>query len=675
MNQQKKRICAGCLGGLFVLMMTVYFVRLVQLQILKGSDYLAQVESTYSSVTKLNAARGEITDRYGRVLAGNRTANNVVLEKAYIGPGDLNRTVADLCRLLADCGVRWIDNLPLEMDEKGTVRFPENRKPSIDAMKKFLRLQSYATAENCFDALTARFELAGGKETYTRAQQREIVGVRYEMEQTGFSMNNNYTFAENVDNDALIRIKESSYRLPGVNVEQVPIRTYFSGPLIPHVIGTIGPIYAEEAKDLLAQGYALNEKVGKSGIEAYAESYLRGKSGLREIVRNKNGDIIADNVKREPVAGAAVSLTIDAGLDAFVQSALRRNVEYIKKTYPFAKDTEGAAIVVIDCNTFEVLASATYPSYDINDYMEHYDDLVKEKYNPLYNRVTQASYRPGSIFKPIVGSIAIDDGLIDANSTVNCTHIYNYYPDSPMKCLGHHGPTNVVRALKFSCNIFFYDVGRRLGIEKLSDGCEKYFGIGQKTGIQIGETAGVMSSPETKKQIQGVQWYPGDTLQAAIGQMDTLVTPLQMAAYTATIANGGTRKQVSIIHEILPADYAGDPLWTNPETVLSEFPNRHNALAAVHDGMIQAAPTYGGFRGLGFPVAAKTGSPQITNDLSFGTFITFAPADKPEIAIAAVGEKMTHGYVLSGLCNESYHYYFNDRRAAEPVAGDNVLLP
>ncbi|MBQ4101982.1 MAG: hypothetical protein IJC85_03750 [Oscillospiraceae bacterium] len=674
MDRKNKRARLVLLASLFLAMMLVYVVRLVQLQLIHGQDYLDQVESTYASRIKIGAARGEITDRYGRVLAGNETENNVILEKAYIADKNLNQTVLDLAMLLQDCDTEWIDNLPLLLEKDGSLSFKENSERATETLKSFLDLQSYATAQNCMDALIRRFSLDDEEKGWTLEEMRLIAGVRYEMERKGFSVSNNYTFAEDIDYKTMIRVKEASYRIDGLNVEQVPDRVYYSGTLVPHIIGTIGPIYAEEAKELLAQGYALNEKVGKSGIESWAEKYLRGKSGVREVVRNKNGDVISDNVIREAEAGAAVSLTIDSAFQAYVQSALERHVANIREKYDFAADAEGAAVVVLDVNSFEVLASATYPNYDINDYLTNYASLLEVEYNPLYNRVTQAAYRPGSVFKSVVAAIALDEGTISANSTVYCNHIYNFYPDLAMQCLGWHDDTNAAKALRYSCNIFFYDVGRRLGIEKLSTAATEYFGIGVKTGIQAPESAGVMSSPAVKEAQQGISWYPGDTLQASIGQMDTLVTPLQMAVYTATIANGGTRKEVSVVHEIMPADYEGAPLWSNPQRILSTFENKNKALDTVHTGMISAARAYGNFRSLGFEVAAKTGSPQITNTTSFGTFISFAPADNPQIAIAVVGEKMTHGYVLGDLCNDIYQYYFHERGGIDPAPNDNVLL-
>ncbi len=675
MSNKSKLIRLAVAGSLFVAIMLVYVVRLAQLQLVQGEAFRNQVDSTYTSKTTLTAARGEITDRYGRSLATNKTVNNIIFQKAYLPADETNQMIRRLCDLMEEWKEEWIDNLPLTAASKAApLTFTKDSDSRIKILKNFLGLATYATAQNCLDALRERFDIP---EDWTDEEARRVVGVRYEMERTGFSHNLNYTFAQDITNETLIQVKEMNYELKGVNVEQKPMRVYVSGDLIPHAIGTIGPIYAEESKELLAQGYSLNDQVGKSGIESWAEYYLRGTNGVRSVTRTKTGEVLYDEVTKEPVAGGTVTLTIDADFQRFAQDALNNGIAHIKKTYRWAEEMEGGALVVLNAKTFEVLAQATYPNYDINTYLTDYASLLEEEYRPLFNRATAGVYTPGSIFKPCVAAISLNEGVITPSSTVSCQRVYRYFPDYQPTCMGYHSGINVIRAIQESCNIFFYDTGRVLGIDKMSSGATDYFGFGSPTGIQIYEEKGRMSSPALSKTLRGETWVPGNTIQAAIGQMDTAATPVQLATYAATLANNGVRKQVSIVKDVRSSADATKVLWKNEQKVLSTFPNKNKALETVKEGMVAcsrrgSASTF--FRNYKIDVATKTGSPQISTTASNGTFIGFAPADDPQIAFAIVGEKMTHGYVLGQIAKDLCDYYFDTRQAGENMMRPGELL-
>ncbi|MEG0229505.1 MAG: penicillin-binding transpeptidase domain-containing protein, partial [Oscillospiraceae bacterium] len=396
----------------------------------------------------------------------------------------------------------------------------------------------------------------------------------------------------------------------------------------------------------------------------------------RKVVKNKHGDIISDYVEKEPVPGGIVKLTIDKNFQQFVQTALERNMEYIKANRKGGENSKGAAIVVMDTKNFEVLASATYPNYNIDDYSTNYSSLLSAENNPLFNRATMGLYRPGSIFKPSVAATALKNGVVSEGETVNCSGVYTVYPDYHPECQNRaaHGATNVNKALSVSCNIFFYEMGRRLGINALNEGVS-LFGFGQTTGIQVPENSGVLSSPDVKKA-GGIDWYPGDTLQAAIGQSDTNATPLQLGVYTATLANGGTRLKTSVVGEVKSYDYT-QTFFENEKNVLSQFENKNNALEIVKKGMV-ACSRSGSARSVfgNYPieVASKTGSPQTATNKSDGTFITYGPASDPEIAIAIVGENITHGYYLATLAREVYDYYFYTKSVNAEIKPDGQLI-
>ncbi len=642
----------------------VFFVLLLMsYQIVQGAEFNEQTHQMTSSKLPIKAARGDIVDCNGVAFAENKAGFNIVFQYAFLPKGEQNEIINDLVTLCEENGVEWYDPLPIT--PKGAPEFLEEQEKEIDTLKKKLELNVYATAENCMYYLLDTFGIEG----YDNETARKIAGVRYGMVISDFSINNNqYVFAQDVPIEFVLKIKEMSHQFPGVDVVEEDIRTYPNGDLLPHVVGTIGAMYAEEYEDTYKNlGYKMNSQVGRFGIEKALESTLHGVDGVRAVEQNKRGDTISEEVTQAPQSGNKVVLTIDAAFQKRVKEELEEHIEWLR-SQPKNKggNVKAGAVVVLDVKTGGVLAMVNYPSYDINNYFSDYTALLNADNNPLFNRATDGLYRPGSTFKTAVAVGGLEAGIITPSATVNCRHTYYYYDVLPHNtfhptCLGWHGQISVPKALTESCNIFFYDVGRRLTI----DGMNKYaglLGLGEETGLEIPSQKGALSGPERSEAL-GSTWFQGNVVQAAIGQMDTSVTPLQLAIQAMTLANKGTRYKAHIIKEIRSYDDKEVLSSTEPE-IASQFEIHPENYEAIVNGMIGAAGKVRGaysLSNLGYEVAIKTGSPQVNNTTINSAVIGFAPVDNPEIAIGVMLEEGENAnYMIRRILNAYYSTYGKD---------------
>lgn len=670
MKKDKKNIRLNLLAILLAVVLGGYSLQLVSWQLIHRDSYRSVASATVTYTASISAARGEILDRYGRPLAVNTESFNITFDRAYL-PGDqLNDTILTLTNLLTSTGEGWIDSIPLS--KIAPYDFAEDAKVTISSLLSLLGLAHYATAENCFQAMINRYLL----EDYTPSQQRTIMGVRAMMELAGYSDSNPYTFAEDVSMDTITKIEESSFALPGVVTDVVPIRQYVSGAIAPHIIGSVGPIYAEEWEQLKQNGYSYNDKVGKSGIEKVSEDILRGQNGEKIITRGADGKVISTQITKQPQNGDTVFLTIDKYLQQKAQEALEKRIKELQATEDGAYANAGS-VVVLNVNTGDILAAVTYPSYTMETYQNDYSSLLEAAGKPLFNRALSGTYAPGSTFKPATALVGLCTGTISAADTIRCVHRYTYYDDYQPTCLGWHGNINVITALSKSCNYFFYDLGRRVGIDTLNEYCRK-FGLGVSTGVEISEAAGILAGKDYRKSV-GSYWVDGDTLQAAIGQSDNLFTPLQMAVYTSTLANNGTRYKANIIRKTM--DYAMTQTISETEpTVLDQSGIPQSAYDTVKQGMLKVTTegTAAALSDYPIDIGGKTGTATVYEngqEYNNAVFIAFAPYDEPEIAVAIVGEKCGHGNVLAPVAQavfDAYFFYQGEAYAEQPV---NSLLP
>ena len=675
MNQQSQGIRTIVLTVFFAALFLIFGLRLIKLQVVEHEHYV-QLANLQTPVTQtVPAARGEIVDRYGRPLVTNRTGFGVVFDRSFLPRGQENEVILHLSQLMEQAGEEWIDNLPMEKQEP--FAFLPDRDNDISRLKKFLNLESYATADDVWHWLQDRYKLT--ESGYTPQQQRLIAGVRYEMEQRGFSRRTRYTFAEDITVSTMARIKEASFELPGVDVQENAVRDYLTGDIAPHIIGRLGPIYQDElelySKD---KGYNQNDTVGKEGIEKAYEEQLRGHSGTREITY-QNGEVLSVIETQAPQPGNTVVLTIDRELQKVTQLALENRIKQlqVERKPGLGRESNAGAAVAIEVKTGDVLAVATYPSYNLNTYSADYGQNVTNELLPLFNRAVQGAYAPGSIFKPLVASASLNEGVIDRGSTVYCAHTYTYYaPSYTPSCMYFHGSIDTTRALAVSCNVFFFDVGRRLGIEKMEQ-YARLFGLGEPTGIEIPESKGQVASPALR-QAQGREWYPADVIQAAIGQGDNMFSPMQLANYAATLARGGQRLKMNLVKSIVSYNFEETLQQTEP-TVVGDANLSEEAVSVVRQGMNDAArKSYGtGYSIFGnYPVnvACKTGTPETGTDLN-ATFIAYAPVEDPEIAVFIVIEKGYNGYLCGPVAKAIFDQYFFANKDAQSPATAEILLP
>lgn len=678
MKEKKKKARIVITISLIIGFFALFTATLIKIQVVDGALYLAKINSVSEKAVVIKAARGEILDRNGNPLVTNRQGNSIVFESAYFPPAssiELRVEIIDaLIKLFEANSVPWIDNLPLVLEPGGGIAFAPDRDSDITRMKSkdMLNLNDYATAQNCFDELVKRYKL----EKYALPEAMKIASVCYEMKRLIFNTSNPYTFALDVPGELVAKVKENSTFYKGVDVIIEPYREYTDGTLAPHILGMVGAISAEEYAKLKSEGYDLNDEIGKNGIESAMEKELRGVDGVKTVITDSEGNATTE-ITTPPIQGNTVILTLDVNLQRVAQDALKQVLTTMDTPVPSA-----GAVIVINCNTGEILASASYPTYDISTYSENYNELSKAKGAPLWNRALLSTYEAGSTMKPAVAIAGLEEGLITKNSTFYCSGTYNYL-DVTFKCEQRHVNRNVgvVNAIKESCNTFFYDLGRRLQITKMNQ-YRTMLGLGQKTGVELNEAAGNLDSPEYRASINQ-PWRDGYTIQSAVGQANNLFTPIQLANYCAAIANGGTLYQPHFVRSVRTYDYSGTVL--NKEAVIKwETGFSKNTLDIVKEGMLLVG-TEGycrtAFAKLPVTAAAKTGTSQVIRDINGasrkvnnGELISYAPGDKPEIAIALVAEGFLGGTRAAPMAAMIYDYYFSNTGKAESPQMENILL-
>ena len=626
-------VAAAAIGFAFLLM---------NYQVVNGARYNAETYQTTTTRIAIKAARGDIVDRNGVPFATNVAQLNAVFYYSFFPKDTQNETIVSLIELCESRDEEWIDNLPLNALGNG---FLEGRDSDVQKLKDYLGLNVYATAENCMYYLLEEYGIEG----YSTLMARKIAGIRYSMALAEFSVNNSYRFAEDLSMETALAIKEMSDLYPGVEIVEEDARLYPDGDTAPHILGTIGAMYAEEyAGTYKNLGYALNSYVGKFGIEKLMETTLHGVDGVKTILQDSSGTVLSEEVTVAPEAGDRVVLTIDSAFQKRVAEILEEHMEYLRtevQDEESLNQVKAGAVAVLDATNGEVLALVTYPSYDINDYFSGYYDLLEAENTPLVNRATDGLYRPGSTFKTIVATAALEEGLIGRDTEIDCTQVYYYYDIIPGNtfhptCLSYHGLINVVDALKVSCNIFFYDIGRLLGIDTINRYATA-FGLGVDTGLELSSADGALSGPDRSESL-GTTWVQGNVVQASIGQMDTLVSPLQLAVQAMTLGNRGTRYAAHLIKEVESYDGKETLSVTEPK-ILSETYVSDATYSAVTDGMVEAGLRItresSTLNDLGYPVALKTGTPQVTEETVNSVAIACAPAENPKLAIGIVLEE------------------------------------
>ena len=668
-----KRFGRYALCALFVAaFLLLYIGRLFQWQILMGEEFRQESMYDRTDVIEIDAARGQILDRNGKVLVGNRTSYNIVYNALEMVYEERNATILKVLDLLGESGEKWRDRLPIVLDENGDYQFAEDREEDVASLKSNLNMADYATAEQCVAELADTYGCRG----FSKEDTRNVTSVRYSMTRDGFSRTNPYVIAENVSAETVGIIKQRSHELRGIE-PRISVARYYSeeGLLAPHVIGHTGIIQEEQYKQAVENGtaydstdnlsgYKWTDTVGRSGIEFAFESELRGQRGEETIFTDDNGEVKSTAVTTQPMEGNTVQLTLDSDLQRVANLSLEKNI----RGNTLARDCTAGAVVALDAKTFGVLACSSYPTYDMAKYVsddKYVRQLNQDESEPQLNRALDGAYVPGSVFKPMVALSALQEGTITAQTTWDCYGVFKYY-DMELGCLNEvWGPKNVYSAIAESCNLFFCNVGLGLGIDTM-DVYAKYFGLGEKTGVELGEATGIMSGRQEYEENHGVSWIDGLTAQAAIGQADNMFTPIQLATYCATIANGGKRLETHFLDKVL--NYTGDEvLSTYQPKELYDADFSADVLGVVREGMIATA-TYGTaadvFSGYPVSIACKTGTGENTNTPDGSgrqaniSFIGYAPANDPEIVVGVMLEYGYKGSYAKNVAKDILDQYF-----------------
>lgn len=669
--QSRYKSTRSVIALLLVAVMIIGFsATLYKIQVQDHEYYAAQNNTVKTYKVAIEAARGEIVDRNGNALVTNRETNSIILDAAYFPAATendkRNAILQNLIALFQKNGEEYTQNLPLKL-KSGKIVF-SGKKTDIATMKSadMFNLQPYATAQNCYDAMVEKY----GLEQYDTKTALQIGNLRYELTRLQFSISTPGVIADEVSSETVAAIKEDRDRYLGADVQVVTHREYTDSTLAPHILGTVRKINAEEYAQLKGKGYGIHDQIGESGIESAMESALRGTPGEKTITVDKDGHV-TEEITKAPVQGNTVVLTIDRDLQALAQKELKKVCD---KTDLY---NSAGAVVVQDVNTGAVLASASYPTFDLADYYDKYEQLATNRRRPLWSRFALGTYAPGSTFKPMMAVASLEEGAITRSTIFNCGGLFRYY-DQTFQCLNKnaHGGENVETALRDSCNIFFYNCAKRLGITKMNEYASA-FGLGQKTGVEIAESAGTLAGPEEREAAGGV-WQSGDTIQAGIGQSDNLFTPLQLSNYCATVANGGTRYQLHLVQSLID-NSSGTITETQPK--IEESLDLHKStLTAVKSGMrlvaTQGAPSLI-FNQLRTEVAAKTGTSQVfVNGVkkNNGFLITFAPYDNPEISVASVVELAGSGTSTAEITSSIIKYWYQNNTDEKTNQKTGALL-
>lgn len=662
-------------------MVVAIFARLFELQIIDGRKYLETANARLSTSVTTKAPRGDILDCYGNPLVGNKVGYSVVIRKSDIDNDELNNVISKVVEILYTTGSSIDDSLPVSETTPYSFTFEDkNNSGSTDDEKQQWfesnkYIDKYINSNMSADDVMYTYQsIYGVSGSLYDEHVRRIIGVRYEADVNGYSATTPVTIATDIDISAVTQLKELRDYLPGIDISEDYVRTYNYPGLATHILGRVGKISSEEYEANSSKGYGINDIIGKQGIERWAEEYLRGKDGMKGTSTNIDGEDVELIEEVDPVPGNYIMLTIDKDLQETLEKSLESKIKSI------GNDCNAGAAVVLDVNTGDCLAMASYPTYDMSRFDEDYSSLIENKSNPMINRAVSGLYSPGSTFKPLTAIAGVQTNNLSLNETIECTGVYRYFEDYQPVCWiwseNHltHGKQNLTEAIENSCNVFFYELGRRLGIDKLDEYAKK-FGLGEYTGIELTEEAsGHMASPEYKAEVVedvvSRDWFDGDTIQAAIGQSYSLFTPVQLANYCATLANGGTRYKVNLIKSIR-SSVDGSLVEEFKPQVEEEIDISDEALQMIHDGMkkvVDEGSASSIFEGYPIQVGGKTGTAQLGSGANNAIFMAFAPFDDPKIAVAVVLEHGVRGTNAGQVARDVFDAYFfpeTDKNSAD----------
>lgn len=681
---------------------------LYKLQIIEGAAYYEESLNNVVEDRTVTAARGNILDRYGRAMVTNRECYNLKINTTKLFADDVedpNAVILEMVRIVEEAGYEYIDDLPITKEPPYEYTEDMSYLQSVMLKAYFERqgLDEDTTAVELMSYFRTRYDIPN---TATSEEMRAISSIRYALN-VRYAINTDpYVFVEDASIDLISDLMGAVGNI--IYVETSFIREY-NTQYAAHILGYVRAMDSEQAAEYMSgtdSGYDLNDKVGQSGVELAFEDWLHGVNGTASVTSTADGTITSTVYTEEPEPGNHVYLTIDVQLQEAVERALEfgiyelqldrddDNRERVANGEEPEEDVGGGAIVVVDVDTGEPLAIASYPTYSLVTLEDDYEELSTDEENtPLFNRALQGTYAPGSTFKPLMALAGLTEGFVNTETQIVCNGIFDKYADQAYAphCWIYdntdgqivHGAENVVEAIKDSCNIYFYTLADNMGITIMGEYAEA-FGLGENTGIELDEETGNMASPETHNDVDGAGFTYGDTVQAGIGQSDSLFTPLQIAEYCAALANGGTRHSASILKSVRSYDYSTN-LYERESEVLSVVESEDYNYAAVQRGMYQLAhdpnssslDVYYAFNnysygGQSIGVAVKTGTSQLgENRVNNALFMCYAPFDDPEIAVAIVVEQGRSGAALTSIAVDVLDAYFSIKAGAASSTAEN----
>ena len=683
------RVRAMLLLLVFGLVLSFFVYTMYDLQIVETGGVVDNT-TTFTTITRVKAARGDILDINGNKLVGNRASYDLVLNHyVLLSASGTNAHIQNLIKTCEEQDIPYTDHFPVSAQKPFVYTLDQYNSSWQKNFQTFLvqrNIDSDITAPLLVEKLREIYEIP---EELSENEARKIIGLRYEM-----SLRNcvpslsNYVFMEDADDETLSIIVELN--IPGLTVEPSTVREY-NTTYAAHLLGHVGAMN-EEQWDYYKEipGYEMDTEVGQSGLEKAYEEYLHGTDGWREDTVAADGTLVSSRYLSEPKAGANVEISIDSTLQMVAETQLAAVINELR-AQPDGKDgydAEGGAVVAIDVKTGQILVSASYPSYDPATYFEKYNDLLEEEHKPLINRALIMAYPPGSTYKMIPTIAALENKIISSGTEIEDKGLYTKYEGLYLKCMiwspaggATHRSINVMEALMFSCNYFYYTIGDNMDIAMM-DEVAKQFGLGEPTGVELEENIGQRANPETKKAVHtgsDATWWGGDNLTAAIGQGDNRFTPLQMAVYTATLANKGVRYKATFMNRVVSADYR-ELLAENTPKVLSKMEMDPATVNAYIEGMKLVVHNPNGtayspdWYPLHVEVAGKTGTAEhVPGKSDHGAFVCFAPADDPQIAIAVYVECGGHGVTLASIARSILREYFNVGTVSDVVTYENKL--
>lgn len=675
-NDRSSKLRYNLLTTIVYIIGIILLIQLFNLQIIHGEEYRETSNTRLTRESVLRAARGSIKDRTGIELVTNETGFGLEIYQTKADDATINSAIDTMIKILEENKDKFVDNLPIKVNP---FKFTQKEEKDQKEWKKNNNIDENATAEQAFNFLKDKYKI----ENDDLDQARKIMAVRYEITRNGYSATRSVKIASDISRNSAVKIREQNSSFSGMNIITEPIVKYTSGSLASHILGYVGAIDEEEYATREST-YRNDDVIGKNGVQYIFEDYLKGQDGIKQIDMAVDGTITSEYVSKEAVAGSDVVLTIDANLQAVAEKALKANIKKIASGgFGKKKDAKAGAVVVMNVKTGEVLALASYPDYEPGLFVKGISEKTYNSYkkeNNLYNRAVSGNYAPGSTFKMAVALAGLETNKITTKSTINDTGIYPrggnpvcwYYTSYR----SGHGYLNVSQAIKHSCNYFFYELGYRVGIDGIAK-YANYLGLGKKTGIELeGETSGILASPQVAKDINGADWYLGDTLSAAIGQSYNSFSPLQMAKYVSMLANGGKDIDVTLIKSIIKADgtevskeeinkYTNEKLGLKDQKT-EDLNVKSENIQAILKGMKGVTSESGGtaystFADFNIELGGKTGSAQIGVDGKDGAhawFVGFAPYDDPEIAVVVLVEKGGTGGYTAEVAKQIIAEYF-----------------